>query len=415
MKPVKSSTKSVLLWLALLVVFIAIYDGVVGKRRDQAKVVPFSRLLTEIREGQLEEVVVTLDTGNAGEFRATGRDTSYRATGLLTDSVLNLIEERGTPLRIRIENDPSWVSVLVGIAPFAVILLLFFLFMRQLRSNGAGSSVDAYKKSPIAVLAKERQSRFAAVADAPGVAAAKETLSRLARTLVNRPVGQTAEAPLPCLLSGPAGCGKTLLVHALAGEIAQPVLAITGTDFVHIFVGVGAARMRDTFEQARKQAPCVLFIDQLDAIAKARAPESSGERHDERELTMNQLLQELDTVRSEKQAIFVIAATDRVELLDGALLTGGRFGHHLRIERPDEAGRAAILGVLATGRKLEPGADLARIATTTPGLCGAELRNLLVDAEQRAAGRGGDGTITAADLDTAARNAVTSRETAPTP
>lgn len=407
----KQQTKTLILWLSLIAAFFLSYHLLLNKKNDGATWVPFSRLLTEIREGQLEEVTVTLGNGSAGEFRATGRDSSYRANGVLTDSVLSLIEERGTRLRVRIEADPGWTSVLTGLLPIALIVALFVFFTRQVQ-NRSSSSVDTYKKAPLAPIAKERQSRFSDVADAPGVLPAKESLRRLAASLASRPAG--AEAPLPCLLSGPAGCGKTLLVQALAGEIERPVLAITGTEFVHIFVGVGAARMRDVFEQARKQAPCVVFLDQLDAIGKARAPQTSGERHDEREQTLHQLLQELDTIRSEKQAILVIAATDRVDLLDEALLTGGRFGHHLRIERPDEAGRAAVLTLLAAKRRLEPGAELARIAAVTPGLCGAELRNLIVDAEQRALSRGGDGVISAADLDEAARSAVSARETAPT-
>lgn len=412
MKPVRSSARTVLVWLALFVAFMVCYQLILDKKHDRAAVVPFSRLITEVREGQIDEVVVTLQNGNVGEFRVTARDTSYRATGVLTDSVLSLIEERGIALRVRNENDSSFPFVLTGLVPIALIVLLFVLFTRQFQKN-AGSSVDTYKKAPLAAIPEAKKTRFAAVADAPGVAPAKELLRRLAATLTSR--SASAEAPLSCLLSGPAGCGKTLLVHALAGEIEQPVLTITGTDFVHIFVGVGAARVRDVFEQARQQAPCVLFLDQLDAIGKPRAPQTSGERHDEREQTLSQLLQELDTVRSEKQAILVLAATDRADLLDEALLSGGRFGHHLRIARPDEAGRAAILSVLAAGRKLEPGADLARIAAVSPGLCGAELRNLLVDAEQRAASRGGDGTITSADLDAAARSAMVARELPPSP
>lgn len=412
----KQSTKTVLLWLSLCAAFAVCYQLILNTKNDRAAVVPFSRLLNELREGQLEEVTVKLENGSTGEFRATSRDTSYRATGVLTDSVLNLIAERGIALRIRNENDSSFPFVLTGLLPIALIVILFFVFMRQVQ-NRSGSSVDTYKKAPLAAIAKERQTRFSAVADAPGVLQAKESLRPLAESLTSRPAG--SEAPLPCLLSGPAGCGKTLLVHALAGEIERPVLAITGTDFVHIFVGVGSARMRDVFEQARKQAPCVVFIDQLDAIGKARAPQTSGERHDEREQTLHQLLQELDTIRTEKQAILVIAATDRIDLLDEALLTGGRFGHHLRIERPDERGRAEILAVLAAGRKLEPGVDLKRIAASTPGLCGAELRNLLADAAQRATSHGGEQDqgmrmISAAHLEDAARNAMATRATAPT-
>jgi cell division protease FtsH len=401
----KKSTKTITLWIVLLLAFAAIYNILQDRKNDGAKVITFSRLLTELREGQIDEVRVSLTGGGpAGEFRATGREASYRATGVLSDSVLSLLEERGTALHVRIEHDAPWTVAATTWVPMLLIVLLFFYFLRQLSARGAGSTADEMKKAPAAAITEERKARFTAVADAPGVPQAKETLLRLVASLTNRPVGQAAEAPPPVLLSGPPGSGKTLLVHALAGEIQLPVLAISGTDFLNLFVGVGAGRMRDLFAQARKQAPCVVFIDQLDAIAKARAPQAGGERHDEREQTLSQLLQELDALRGEKLPILLLAATDRADLLDEALLTGGRFGHHLRLERPDEAGRLALLTTLVAGRRLDPGADLAAAAAESGGLSGADLRNLIVSAEQRAASRGGGAAITRADLEAAAKD-----------
>jgi cell division protease FtsH len=221
--------------------------------------------------------------------------------------------------------------------------------------------------------------------DVAGVDEAKEELKEIVTFLKNpREYGRLgARIPKGVLLVGPAGTGKTLLARAVAGEAAVPFFSISGSDFVEMFVGVGAARVRDLFDQARKAKPCIIFVDELDAMGRARGIGPFGGGHDEKEHTLNQLLVELDGF-DPREGIVLVAATNRPEILDPALLRAGRFDRQVLVDRPDKAGRAAILRVHANKVRLAKGVDLDTIAALTPGFTGADLANLINEAALRA-------------------------------
>ena len=276
----------------------------------------------------------------------------------------------------------GWVQFLTGLLPFLIIIILFFFLLSQ--SQGGGNRVMNFGKSKAKLYDDKKKAKFEDVAGADEEKAELvEVVDFLKDPSKFAELG--ARIPKGILLVGPPGTGKTLLARAVAGEAGVPFFSISGSDFVEMFVGVGASRVRDLFENAKKNAPCIIFIDEIDAVGRQRGAGLGG-GHDEREQTLNQLLVEMDGFGA-NEGIIIVAATNRPDILDPALLRPGRFDRQITVGRPDVKGRAAVLKVHARNKPLAEGVDLKAIAQRTPGFSGADLENLLNEAALVAARR----------------------------
>ena len=322
-----------------------------------------------------------------------------------TDSIINKLEEKGVQT-VYLERDVWWKSLLLNLAIAVPILLVFyFIFTRQI--HGAGSSAIQFGKSRARmILPDEHHTKFDDVA---GCDEAKEEMKEIVEYLRDPLKFKLLGGKIPrgALLTGPPGTGKTLMAKAVSGEASVPFFSISGSDFVEMFVGVGASRVRDMFQQARKHAPCLIFIDEIDAVGRSRFSGIGG-GHDEREQTLNALLVEMDGLETQ-EGVIVIAATNRVDVLDPALLRPGRFDRQIVIDLPDIVGRRKILDVHAKNIKLDPKADLDAIAKSTPGFSGADLANLINEAALLAA-RNNQSAATQADLEEARDKVCFGRE-----
>ncbi|MSX83468.1 MAG: ATP-dependent zinc metalloprotease FtsH, partial [Actinobacteria bacterium] len=277
---------------------------------------------------------------------------------------------------VKVPKDNVLLSLLASLLPIAIIVFLLFFFMNQVQ--GGGSKVMNFGKSKAKMMSKDTpQTTFADVA---GADEAIEELEEIRDFLTDPARYQAVGAKIPkgVLLYGPPGTGKTLLARAVAGEAGVPFYTISGSDFVEMFVGVGASRVRDLFEQAKENAPAIIFIDEIDAVGRHRGAGLGG-GHDEREQTLNQMLVEMDGF-DDKGTVILIAATNRPDILDPALLRPGRFDRQIAVDRPDLQGRADILTVHAKGKPIEPDVDLLGVARRTPGFTGADLANVLNEA-----------------------------------
>ncbi|HOB35241.1 MAG: ATP-dependent metallopeptidase FtsH/Yme1/Tma family protein [Firmicutes bacterium] len=319
----------------------------------------------------------------------------YTAKGKLADGtpfVTNIpdraaVAERLADLNIPVTmDDPNrgsfWLTLL-GWAPVIILVLVVFLFMQQ--AQGGGSRVMNFGKSRARL--HQETGQKVTFADVAGIDEAKEELEEIVEYLRSprKFIQLGARIPKGVLLFGPPGTGKTLLARAVAGEAGVPFFSISGSDFVEMFVGVGASRVRDLFEQAKKHAPCIVFIDEIDAVGRQRGAGLGG-GHDEREQTLNQLLVEMDGF-GPNEGIIVIAATNRPDILDPALLRPGRFDRQITVDIPDAKGREEILKVHARTRPLEPTVDLSVLARRTTGFTGADLENMINEAALLAARR----------------------------
>jgi cell division protease FtsH len=278
----------------------------------------------------------------------------------------------------------SWTALIGSFLPFLLLIGFWIFLMNQVQ--GGGSKVMSFGKSRAKRMAPD--SPKIGFKDVAGVDEAVEELQEIKEFLENPKKFQAlgARSPKGVLLYGPPGTGKTLLARAVAGEAGVPFFSISGSDFVEMFVGVGASRVRDLFEQAKQAAPCIIFMDEIDAVGRHRGAGLGG-GHDEREQTLNQLLVEMDGFEM-KDNIILIAATNRPDILDPALLRPGRFDRQIVVDRPDRLGRRQILEVHSKGKPLAPGIDLDTLAAGTPGFTGADLANLINEAALLAARRG---------------------------
>ena len=286
---------------------------------------------------------------------------------------------------IVVPQDNILISLLFTLLPFALIILLLFFFMSQMQ--GGGSRLMSFGKSKAKIVSKDMpQTTFADVA---GADEAVEELHEIKDFLSEPAKFQAVGAKIPkgVLLYGPPGTGKTLLARAVAGEAGVPFYSISGSDFVEMFVGVGASRVRDLFEQAKANAPAIIFVDEIDAVGRHRGAGLGG-GHDEREQTLNQMLVEMDGF-DVSSGVILIAATNRPDILDPALLRPGRFDRQIAVERPDLNGRYEILKVHAKGKPFAEGVDLMSVARRTPGFTGADLANVLNEAALLTARTGG--------------------------
>jgi len=347
-----------------------------GKKADDAKKSDKAPALVE------KDLTKTAQTQSNGKNQAAKRlKLKYTTRIYATDSIIDKLDEKGVEV-VYLERDVWWKSLLLNLAIAVPLLLVFyFIFTRQI--HGAGSGAIQFGKSRARmILPDEHHTKFDDVA---GCDEAKEEMKEIVDYLRDPIKFKLLGGKIPrgALLTGPPGTGKTLMAKAVSGEASVPFFSISGSDFVEMFVGVGASRVRDMFQQARKNAPCLIFIDEIDAVGRSRFSGIGG-GHDEREQTLNALLVEMDGLETQ-EGVIVLAATNRVDVLDPALLRPGRFDRQIVIDLPDIAGRRKILDVHAKNIKLDPKADLDAIAKSTPGFSGADLANLINEAALLAA------------------------------
>lgn len=388
----KNNKASLTFYVVLTIVIILVLNFLLTSSMTPRKTeeVDYGTFLSQIEKGEVESVEI-FDTEIHFSLKGKENENVSYKTGMMEDpELVNRLYERGIEFT-RIKQDetsPTFLNMLLFfIAPILIILLLGSFFFRK-GEGRAGSGVNAmtFGKSKAKLYAESETGKT--FDDVAGQDEAKEALKEIVDFLHNprkyREIG--AKIPKGVLLVGPPGTGKTLLAKAVAGESKVPFFSISGSEFVEMFVGTGAARVRDLFKQAQEKAPCIVFIDEIDAIGKSRAL-AGPHSNDEREQTLNQLLAEMDGFDANK-GIVVMAATNRPEILDKALLRAGRFDRRIPLELPDLKGRIAILNVHARGVKLAEDADLTVVAKSTPGASGADLANIINEAALHAVKHG---------------------------
>jgi cell division protease FtsH len=373
------------LYVLLAVVAIALATTFLEKPAPAQKTLKYSQFIQEVKQGEIENVGLSADRSRALVQAKDGTKATVnlppndnQLINILTDNVKGNIY-------VLPQNDESvWFRVLSSLF-FPVLLLVGLFFLLRRAQSGPGNQAMNFGKSKARVqMEPQTQITFGDVA---GIDQAKLELNEVVDFLKNadRFTALGAKIPKGVLLVGPPGTGKTLLARAVAGEAGVPFFSISGSEFVEMFVGVGASRVRDLFEQAKAQAPCIVFIDEIDAVGRQRGAGLGG-GNDEREQTLNQLLTEMDGFEG-NTGIIIIAATNRPDVLDSALLRPGRFDRQVVVDRPDYAGRLEILHVHARGKTLAKDVDLERISRRTPGFTGADLANLLNESAILAARR----------------------------
>nr|WP_315590268.1 ATP-dependent zinc metalloprotease FtsH [Sphingomonas psychrotolerans] len=380
--------KSLLIWvgiLAALALFVTMFDRPTGQVAGDA--MSYSSFLDKVQAGEVRSVNIA--AGSAGTSTVSGTLTSdarFRTNAPNDPQLISTLRAKGVTINARPEEQPSvWFYILYQSLPFLLFLGIAFFVLRQMQKN-SGSGAMGFGKSRARLLTqKEGKVTFDDVA---GIDEAREELQEIVEFLKDPTKFARLGGKIPkgALLVGSPGTGKTLLARAIAGEAGVPFFTISGSDFVEMFVGVGASRVRDMFEQAKKSAPCIVFIDEIDAVGRSRGA-GLGNQNDEREQTLNQLLVEMDGFEA-NEGIIIIAATNRPDVLDPALLRPGRFDRQVVVPRPDIEGRVKILSVHMKKVPLAPDVDPRVIARGTPGFSGADLANLVNEAALLAARRG---------------------------
>ncbi|MGE9991173.1 ATP-dependent zinc metalloprotease FtsH [Paratractidigestivibacter faecalis] len=351
-----------------------------------------SDFVAAVKDDRVKDVTFKYADGSlTGTYWANGSDKdsssalkSFKSVYVGADSLAELMADHpGTTYRIDTSSDEVLQTLLFSVLPTVIMLVVFIYFMRRMGSQN-GQAMSFGKTKALTAEGERPKVKFSDVA---GIDEAVEELQEV-RDFLSEPERYRkmgAKIPHGVLLVGPPGTGKTLLAKAVAGEAGVPFFSISGSDFVEMFVGVGASRVRDLFKQAKEAAPCIIFIDEIDAVGRQRGAGLGG-GHDEREQTLNQLLVEMDGFE-DNSAVILIAATNRPDILDPALLRPGRFDRRVTVDRPDVSGRQKILGVHAANKPLASDVDLERIAKITPGFTGADLANLMNESALLAARR----------------------------
>nr|WP_207189760.1 MULTISPECIES: ATP-dependent zinc metalloprotease FtsH [Halorhodospira] len=369
--------KNLILWVIIAVVLMSVFSNFQEQSADVTEKVPYSEFLNEVERGNIREVLIrgeeiTIQHADGNEYLTFNPEVDNRAL------IGELLEHGVTIDAERAEEDSMLLQILISWTPFLLLIAVWIYFMRQMQGGGGGRGAMSFGKSKAKMMTEEQSKH--SFSDVAGCDEAKEDVKELVDFLRDPSKFQKLGGTIPrgVLMVGPPGTGKTLLAKAIAGEARVPFFSISGSDFVEMFVGVGASRVRDMFQQAKKQAPCIIFIDELDAVGRQRGAGLGG-GHDEREQTLNQMLVEMDGFEG-SEGIIVIAATNRPDVLDPALLRPGRFDRQVVVPLPDVRGREQILNVHM--RKV-PMADDVRpeiIARGTPGFSGADLQNLVNEA-----------------------------------
>ena len=393
----KNITKNILLWLVIAVVLMSVFNNF-GNRPAQTRPLEYSQFYAKVTAGSVDKVTIegrkitgALKGGEA--FTTYSPETDNRA--LIGDLLKNGVMVEGKPP----EEQSLLLQIFINWFPMLLLVGVWVFFMRQMQGGGGGrGGAMGFGKSKARMLTEEQNKTT--FEDVAGVEEAKEEVGELVEFLRDPSKFQKLGGHIPkgVLMIGNPGTGKTLLAKAIAGEAKVPFFSISGSDFVEMFVGVGASRVRDMFEQAKKHAPCIIFIDEIDAVGRQRGAGLGG-GHDEREQTLNQLLVEMDGFEG-SEGVIVIAATNRPDVLDPALLRPGRFDRQVYVPLPDIRGREKILKVHMRKVPMADNVDASIIARGTPGFSGADLANLVNEAALFAA-RGNKRTVDMADFEKA--------------
>ncbi|HKX46262.1 MAG TPA: ATP-dependent zinc metalloprotease FtsH [Planctomycetota bacterium] len=368
------------LWVVILVVMLLLFT-MLRQEADAPPDLAYSDFVVAVRDGQVQEVTIE-DLSIEGKRVDTGAFTTYAPA--ITQALLDLLQEKQVKVIAKEKDEGSlWRQVLIMWFPLVLFIGLWIFFIRQMQSGGGKAM--SFGKSKARLLTENQQA--VTFKDVAGIEESKGELQEIIEFLKEpkRFTRLGGRIPKGVLLVGPPGTGKTLLARAVAGEAGVPFFSISGSDFVEMFVGVGASRVRDLFLQGKKQAPCIIFIDEIDAVGRHRGAGMGG-GHDEREQTLNQLLVEMDGFES-NEGVILIAATNRPDVLDPALLRPGRFDRRVVVPRPDLRGRLQILKIHTRRVPLDDDVDLELQARGTPGFVGADLQNLVNEAALLAARR----------------------------
>jgi len=371
------SSKHIALWLVLALVFLVIFS-IFSKQHGRDPEIVFSEFMSSVDRGDVQEVVIQ-GHNIQGKYKNGER---FRTFAPNDPELVKSLREKRVKIAAKPEEDSPWYMVLLlNWFPMLLLIGVWIFFMRQMQVGG-GKAMSFGKSR--AKLLTENQHRVT-FSDVAGVDEAKDDLQEIIAFLKDPKKFTRLGGRIPkgCLLVGPPGTGKTLLARAIAGEAGVPFFSISGSDFVEMFVGVGASRVRDLFVQGKKNAPCIIFIDEIDAVGRHRGAGLGG-GHDEREQTLNQLLVEMDGFEA-NEGVILIAATNRPDVLDPALLRPGRFDRRVVVPRPDIKGREGILQVHTRKVPLASGVDVSVLARATPGFAGADLENLVNEAALLAA------------------------------
>ncbi len=374
-----STFKTALLWASLFVLMLAAWNFSSIQKKDTS--VNFSDFMTQVEAGSIKEVTVN---GNEIRGKRASGDTFKTIVPYGYDKPLDSLLDKKVQVSVINDQAPTFTTILITFAPYAILLGIWIFFMRQMQAGG--NKAMSFGKSKARLLAS--QQKKITFKDVAGVEEAKEELQEIIEFLKEPQKFQKLGGRIPkgVLLMGAPGTGKTLLARAIAGEANVPFFSISGSDFVEMFVGVGASRVRDLFEQGKKSAPCIIFIDEIDAVGRHRGAGLGG-GHDEREQTLNQLLVEMDGFEG-TEGVILVAATNRPDVLDPALLRPGRFDRRVVVSRPDVRGREGILHVHLRKIPVGPDVDVVTLAKATPGFSGADLASLVNEAALLAARRG---------------------------
>jgi len=369
-----SRTKNILFWVVVGLFMIVLFNLLSVPRHELEEEVIFSEFMTKLDKGELERVII-----ESSHISAIMKDkTRIRTYSVEYPELVQLLRDKGVQIEAKPpEESPWYIRFLVTWVPSVLFLGLWFFLMRQMGGPMGGKALS-FGKSRARLLTEERKKVL--FSDVAGIEEAKDEVLEIIEFLKDPRKFQRLGGRIPkgVLIVGPPGTGKTLLAKAIAGEAAVPFFSISGSDFVEMFVGVGASRVRDLFEQGKKHAPCIIFIDEIDAVGRLRGAGLGG-GHDEREQTLNQLLVEMDGFDT-TEGVILVAATNRPDVLDPALLRPGRFDRQVVVNRPDLKGRSEILKVHAKKVPVAANVDLEKIARGTPGFSGADLENLVNEA-----------------------------------